>query len=498
MTATHVSNSSPAGHSDATAVSVPSQSFSAVCNTGDALGRLATSLRGGRGAVVGWTACPLCASSSRHSAKRFARGRGLAAHLHAVHTPWLPKKAPKVSQKQRLRQEQQQQKGGSVAAESTTTTSSSAGWDPTPAERQAWNASVLELLQCVEDTDASPPAPVTRTGQVATTYRASLPPFLQAAARGDLDTLQSMVAKVAAQTDQGSQLEKDYDEKRCQALLSLLDTRDRHGSMAEHWAAGEGHLECLQYLVQQRQQALLLQAKYIKQNNNTDTIQSEASFAEAPKKVRRRDGKTPLHYAARNGRLVCAQYLVSQQSSSSSSDVDAPSGDGTTPLHLACFGGHLDMARYLVESAGANVHATNTWQCTAAHWVAMCRHANEDRRDEIWKLCDWLCQEQGVKFHVAQSQGHSALHKAAQHQNMVVMKWMAQTLTKEEKQQAAQPDQGGHLPWDILQRVGGSDSVVQWLRDKFGTPHSILSPALETSTSDEATRDANSVDNSNG
>ena len=205
------------------------------------------------------------------------------------------------------------------------------------------------------------------------------------------------------------------------------------------------------------------------------------------KKIRRRDGKTPLHYAARNGRLACAKFLVQQSANNDDHHtimdvVNAGSGDGTTPLHLACFGGHLDMVRYLVEIAGDTVvHTANDWQCTAAHWASMCRTAHE-RPDEIRALCTYLHEQHGIPFHVAQSQGHSPLHKAAQHQNRVVIAWMAQHLTAGQKQQAAQPDRGGHCPWDIYQAVVTSDdgekdgtgdnaataTYAQWMKQEFG------------------------------
>lgn len=463
----------------------------------DALGRLRSgSARGGRGAVVGWTLCPLCNNNNSNNNRFFARGRGLAAHLHAIHAPWKASsvamrkkcKPKRLSKKERrrfvLRQEQQQD--GQVEAtqiqqqqQSTTATTleacttdastinSSTGWDPTAAERQAWDARVLEIVarveqQAAERHDEREPHTaigITRTGQAATSYKASLPPFHQAAASGHVPALQRLVQRHGAS--------------------ALLRLRDRHGSTAESWAAGEGHLSALQYLVQARRQVQQQQSAC-----TTTEVQ--------PKKMRRRDGKTPLHYAARNGRVECAQYLLQEQPDA---DVDVRSGDGTTPLHLACFGGHLGMVQYLVDTAGANVHATNVWQCTVAHWVAMCQRGKskndtdkngnsnnhkQERDQELWQLCDWLHTQHGVQFHVAQSQGHSALHKAAQHQNFTVLQWMAQNLDQAQKYEAAQPDQGGHTPWDILQAVRGDPVSAAWLRKEFLGDDTIDGSAAQT------------------
>ena len=101
--------------------------LAAMATVGDAYDRCRTGgSAAGRGSVAGWTPCPLCASSLRNdlqsddgkiiigastlsddsivaimlnlprttkSVKLFTHGRGLAAHLHAVHTPWRPGKA---------------------------------------------------------------------------------------------------------------------------------------------------------------------------------------------------------------------------------------------------------------------------------------------------------------------------------------------------------------------------------------------------------------------
>jgi len=45
----------------------------------DVLGRLDVGSKAGRGSESGWTLCPLCQEVSK---KRFAMGRGIAAHLH--------------------------------------------------------------------------------------------------------------------------------------------------------------------------------------------------------------------------------------------------------------------------------------------------------------------------------------------------------------------------------------------------------------------------------
>ena len=184
------------------------------------------------------------------------------------------------------------------------------------------------------------------------------------------------------------------------------------------------------------------------------------------KKMRRRDGKTCMHYAARNGQLHCLRYLLEDRKQT----VDERSGDGTTPFHLACFGGHLVAVRYLLNH-GADPRARNDWGCSAAHWVGLSSFSETTTREEVWALCR-VIQSHGVSFVETQKQGHSALHKAAQRLNMHVIEWMGDAsgagLTAEERKQAGLPDDGGHRPSKIWLSFNGSSEFAQRMRNDWG------------------------------
>lgn len=359
----------------------------------DVLGRLSqSSASSGRGATAGWTSCPLCGPQ-----KKFALGRGIAAHLHAVHTPWRPGKA-EIRKRRRIAQRclaeaARRSEGGSEEQ----STAEVGEWTPTEKEVEEWNEKVLQIVTQLEkevlaaQSEGVPhvksnivSAGFDRNGSKAQDYRQSLPAFLQAAADGDLQKLEIM-----------------YDEANSsggkESVLALLDTRDRHLSTAEHWAAGSGHLACLKWIKMKQRQNL----GDLNPSSSTTTTGNRT-------KMRRRDGKTALHYAARNGHLECIRYLVEE----CAYQVNSASGDGTTPFHLACFGAHLDVAKYLLQKGGDKVACScNDWECSAAHWVAMTKN---DSAEQVIRFCQFLKTEVEVSFVTVQKQGHSPLHKAAQ------------------------------------------------------------------------------------
>jgi len=416
----------------------------------DVLSRVAegTTSSKGRGAESGWTTCPLC---GRHSQKRFALGRGITAHLHAVHTPWKPgsvelKKRRRLLKRQETELKRKKKEHSSTQEQVAETTPLT--WDPTPEEEEEWAQRVLQIASELEEQVKSESyngdgecvkSGLDRSGKQSRSYRESLPPFAQAAADGDLDRLKAMVDE--CKSSSGTDDKKGH-------IRQLLGTRDRNGSTAEHWAAGSGKLACLKFLFELREVQPFI--------TTDDTTNS--------KRIRRRDGKTCLHYAARNGHLKCIQYLVEK-----GQHVDEASGDGTTALHMACYGGHVKVVKYLREN-GADIHTVNEWGCGCAHWVGMTK---SESAEDVRELCQFL-QNAGVSFFVAQKQGHSPLHKAAQRRNRHVIEWMMEEidqggagLVPEHRKDAARPDAGGHRPSEIWRSVGGDEAFAETIKSKF-------------------------------
>ena len=414
----------------------------------DVLGRVAeSSSTSGRGASAGWVACPLC---GRHSQKRYALGRGISAHLHAVHTPWKPGKAElrkrrRLLERQRAERKRSGHEGTSDEKEEPKPTS----WEPTEKERTDWDERVLQICKDLEEKANEKDSEqeeneflITgqdRSGKVSQNYRDSLPPFIKEAADGNLPNLQKMV-------------DETENKHNKHAVWTMLDTTDRNGSTAEHWASGGGHLACLKFLCQTRKRV-------------GETKKEDSQCHKPRRRRRRRDGKTSLHYAARNGCVECIDYLLDDHQC----HVDEASGDGTTPLHMACYGGHPKTVVHLMNRGADPLHK-NEWGCGSAHWVGMTKSTSFENVQETCRLL----LEAGVSFVTAQKQGHTALHKAAQKQNRHVIEWMTKPqdeggpgLGRKERALASQPDEGGHRPSEIWQSVGGNKAFADFIRENF-------------------------------
>jgi len=323
------------------------------------------------------------------SVKIFSHGRGLSAHLHAVHTPWNPGKVElkrRIALQKRLINEEKRKKlmknkkgkmdkdddtvglvdnderssGGmnddadekgsnkrrKLIHESTATDKPQPikgnsninnnikldKWTPTQQEINEWNVKVMDIVSFVEaqskkkkesvgdsskvcsgdgkDDEASTKKDINgtdRSGNVCPSYRDSLPPFLAAAANGDLVALQAYFKEGGASDGKSSSTTKEEEQKQ-KHIKGLLSLRDRNGSTAEHWAAGGGHLDCLSYLLELRDGIASSSSAQQQQQRHEDAT----PFNNNNKKIRRRrDGKTSHHYAARNGHNHIIDYLLS-------------------------------------------------------------------------------------------------------------------------------------------------------------------------------------------
>ena len=469
-------------------------------NQGDVYSRALLTKTQGRGSLAGWTSCPLCNANK----KTYALGRGISMHLQQVHTPWNPGKA-ELARRQRIRRRVQGLvyktfKGGAragVAKDDVLLDVPTLGegemeeeynerllkyflgnvwnrdgkelsikYEAQVEETQEWSKRVVDVARQLEEAyemskeDGSAntgnvtrfvDAGLDRDGSKTDNYKDSLPPFIKAASDGNLNVLKQMVEDAKSKSDViNNSSGKD-------PVQELLETKDRNSSLAEDWAAGNGHLDCLKYLTE------LSTARHA-------VIKSESN---CNKRRRKREGKTSLHYACRNGHLCAIKYLLEPSNLSSAppyATVDITSGDGTTPLHLACYGGHFEVIQYLIEDRKADIYRTNDWGCGIGHWIAMSIQSNHEEVVNIFNYVKGSVGEKSFEvFGRAQKQGHSSVHKAAQKLNREVIEELAKESTNsnwtaEQRLAAGAEDAGGNKPSTVWCRMGGSKEFSDWMK----------------------------------
>lgn len=172
----------------------------------------------------------------------------------------------------------------------------------------------------------------------------------------------------------------------------ILSARCDSGCTCLHWAAGSSQLDALNYLVKDR-------------NIDVNIV--------ATKKAK---GRTPLHYACRNGHIECAKRLVEL-----GAGVDARAKHLVSPFQLAVWQCHLEIAKWLVQE-GVDPAQTNEFDCGAVHWIGLCPHLTPS--EDIIAFARWLSNQPGVNFLHKQRQGHSPLHKSAWGGHLDLIKYL--------------------------------------------------------------------------
>lgn len=105
----------------------------------------------------------------------------------------------------------------------------------------------------------------------------------------------------------------------------IVAVRGMDRSQALHYAANNGHIDCLMHLVEQG-----------------GNVRATDNF-----------GNTALHFAAWSGHLPCLIYLAGHNG-----NINAKNSDGVTVLHAAVDTGRLECIRFLIES-GVDMDAVN-------------------------------------------------------------------------------------------------------------------------------------------
>lgn len=107
-----------------------------------------------------------------------------------------------------------------------------------------------------------------------------------------------------------------------------INATDINGWSALHFSSVNGHLSCVQWLVEH--------------GAEIDVIN-------------RQNGGTPLHFAASGGHLYCLKHLHEN-----GADIFAKNSNGETALHLAACQGKLDCVQYLVKQK-LDIHESSSF-----------------------------------------------------------------------------------------------------------------------------------------
>ncbi|XP_067873216.1 espin isoform X1 [Heterodontus francisci] len=206
-------------------------------------------------------------------------------------------------------------------------------------------------------------------------------------------------------------------ELRRQGLLHHK-VSDHLGASPVHLAARSGKLSALKYLVE------------------------EAKF---PGNQKARNGATPAHDAAATGNLVCLQWMLT----SGGCQLQDKDSSGATVLHLAAWFGHQDITDWLLKGGGSDPTAATDTGALPVHYAAAkgdlpslrmllghCPNVvNTQMKNGATPLylasqeghleaVQYLVKECGADPHLRANDGMTALHSAAQMGHNTVIVWL--------------------------------------------------------------------------
>ena len=111
-------------------------------------------------------------------------------------------------------------------------------------------------------------------------------------------------------------------------------------------------------------------------------------------------GATPIHYAARNGKLECLIWLVTKSGVSP----NAAAENGATAAHDAAAAGHLDCVEYLLTNTHCSAKDVTKEGATVLH--VACRFGR-------WKVAKWLVEHCGLTPSEKGANGVTPVHLCA-------------------------------------------------------------------------------------
>ena len=190
-----------------------------------------------------------------------------------------------------------------------------------------------------------------------------------AARRGDLESLNMVLAKVASLAKVGdvrgaTPLHVCAYHGHKEALSSLLDAGaeadqpDMDGATAVHFAAASGHLHCLKILVERGRGNVNARSNGGETPGKHACVWISCSYSCV--------SRAAVYFAAQEGHLPCIHWLVEH----ARADPRLESTDGMTPLHAAAQTGQQNVTHWLVRSANCPIDCRTTDGATPVHFAA--------------------------------------------------------------------------------------------------------------------------------
>ena len=213
--------------------------------------------------------------------------------------------------------------------------------------------------------------------------------IFDAARNGELENLRGHVSRLLLSSQPSTSLDDKSKgaesttvaaDSSCSTLSTELlfsNLRDNKGSTPLHYAAGNGHVHVCHFLsniVSEESQRRLTRTEGggIKKDSIQNAVQGAAKESSITAKrdyaniSNKTQGRSALHWAARNGHLETCQLLVQEFGAS----IDPLAKGDVTPLQLAVWQGHVRVCEWLSIHGNADKHFCNSWGCTVHHWLA--------------------------------------------------------------------------------------------------------------------------------